>query len=82
MNCYQLAHIKEWLEVPLDKDVANGLRGFQKDFGRKYPWPRIINLTSDVSNEYKGWYRTWPRSLAVPAQSLTSICEKPIKSTH
>ena len=53
MNCYQLAHIKEWLEVPLDKDVANGLRGFQKDFGRKYPWPRIINLTSDVSKEYQ-----------------------------
>jgi hypothetical protein len=40
------------LEVPLDKDVAKGLR---KRFKRQLPkWPGIKNLTSEISNIYQG----------------------------
>jgi len=41
---YHLAHVEPWLEVPLDSHVGEKLCS---------DWPRIINLTPDVSDEYQ-----------------------------
>lgn len=49
---YKLAEIEAWLEVPLDSQVANGLRSRngRVDLPR---WRTVIGLTSEVSDRYQ-----------------------------
>jgi len=49
---YGLLKLRHWLELPLDKDAATGLKGEPE--GVLLPkWDRIKNLTADLSREYQ-----------------------------
>jgi len=50
---YGLGRIRRYLEVPLDKDVAGGLKG--KDEAEVLPkgWPGIKRLDKEASGEFQ-----------------------------
>lgn len=49
---FDLYHLHPWLEVPLDKLVAEGLR--RSCFGRSLPrWPGVKNLDPPTSEKYQ-----------------------------
>jgi len=52
----KLAHIEKWLEVPLDSNVAKGLRTTQIKTGlepKLLPWKSIKGLEKEESNNYQ-----------------------------
>jgi hypothetical protein len=54
---YRLAHIVEWLEVPLDSHVARGLR--EEPGGEELTrWGTIIRLPPETSQEYQDFAAT------------------------
>jgi hypothetical protein len=49
---YRLRKLERWLEVPLDSQVAKGLRK-EKGGDRLPRWETVIGLTPEVSREYQ-----------------------------
>jgi len=53
-NVYKLRKLEPWLEIPLDRDVANGLRSERG--GKSLPaWKTVIGLDQQTSKLYQNF---------------------------
>jgi len=51
---YGFGKLEQWLELPLDKDAARGLRKDSKDMDKQVPrWLGVKHLNCDISKDYQ-----------------------------
>jgi hypothetical protein len=59
---FQLERIEPWMEIPLDRLVADKLIEHDKSL-RRWPWKNIKSLTPEASGAYQESARRWAKKL-------------------
>ena len=64
---YKVRRVENWLEMPLDRLVANALKR-HAGRGRLPQWPGLINLVKEDSDKFQAEAETWASELGLSAK--------------